>query len=134
MWYQDDPSTLKLVPSPNQDSIIRIYQIFIVSTTDIVYSSNKKEKGKLTVKITSTTKFLICTIEDNGIGRKRAGEIKTSQKASDKHKSLGMKITQDRLTLLNTINGSELSMNITDLTDEKGQAAGTRVDIYIPII
>ncbi len=94
----------------------------------------KKEKGKLTVKITSTAAFLICTIEDNGIGRKRAGEMKTSQKASEKHKSLGMKITQDRLKLLNQLNDSELSMNITDLCDKDGNPAGTRVDIYIPII
>ncbi|MBC7865292.1 MAG: hypothetical protein IAF38_20115, partial [Bacteroidia bacterium] len=65
--------------------------------------------------------------------RKRAGEIKTSQKASDQHRSLGMKITQDRLTLLNNINNSELSMKITDLFHENGDPAGTRVDIYIPI-
>jgi sensor histidine kinase YesM len=93
----------------------------------------KKDKGKLTIKITSTGTFLICSIEDNGIGRKLSGELKTSQKASENHRSLGMKITQDRLTLLNSINNSELSMSITDLMNNKGEPAGTKVDIYIPI-
>jgi ligand-binding sensor domain-containing protein len=93
----------------------------------------KKERGKLTIKINTTGSFLICSIEDNGIGRKLSGEIKTSPKASEKYRSMGMKITQDRLSLLNSINNSELSMNVSDLYNEKGEAAGTRVDIYIPI-
>lgn len=93
----------------------------------------KKEKGNLIIKIKLSEKFLICSIEDNGIGRKLSSEIKTSQKTFENHRSLGMKITQDRLALLNSANNSELSVNITDLFNDKGEAEGTKVDIYIPI-
>jgi hypothetical protein len=46
---------------------------------------------------------------------------------------MGMKITQDRLEVLNRIHHSSLSVNIIDLQDESGESAGTKVEIFIPI-
>jgi len=92
----------------------------------------KPEKGKLTIAFTSKNNFIICTITDNGIGREKAAEIKRTMPVS-KHKSLGMKITEDRLRILNEVNNSMLSVNITDLKDNKGNALGTKVELFIPI-
>ena len=50
-----------------------------------------------------------------------------------KHKSLGMKITEDRLKILNEINNSRLSVIITDLKEE-GRSVGTQVQLFIPLI
>ncbi|GAB4140039.1 MAG: hypothetical protein Fur0041_15210 [Bacteroidia bacterium] len=44
-----------------------------------------------------------------------------------------MKITQDRLELINKMHGSNLSLSITDLYTENNEPAGTRVDIFVPV-
>jgi Fe2+ or Zn2+ uptake regulation protein len=70
---------------------------------------------------------------DNGIGREASKALK-SLHASNKYKSLGMKITKDRLRLLNTMQQSNLSVNITDMYNADKKAIGTQVDLYIPYV
>ncbi len=89
-------------------------------------------KGKLSIHLSIKDNFLVCVIEDNGIGRDKAREI-THSIPGKKHKSLGMKITEDRLRILNDLNNSTLSVNIIDLKDEKGMALGTRVELFVPL-
>ena len=89
-------------------------------------------KGKLTIKLSSRNNFLICTITDNGIGRERSAEIKRTMPYA-KHKSLGMKITEDRLKLLNEINSSKLSVIISDLKDTSNRSLGTQVELFVPL-
>ncbi|MBA2611042.1 MAG: histidine kinase [Bacteroidetes bacterium] len=90
------------------------------------------KKGKLIIHLSAKNNFLICTITDNGIGREKAAEIKRTMPAA-KHKSLGMKITEDRLKILNEINNSQLSVTITDLK-EGNESKGTQVQLFIPLI
>ena len=89
-------------------------------------------KGKLTITLSSKNNFLICTISDNGIGRDRAAEIKRTMPFG-KHKSLGMKITEDRLKILNEINSSKLSVIINDLKDTNNNSLGTQVELFVPL-
>jgi sensor histidine kinase YesM len=89
-------------------------------------------KGKLIIRVISENNFLICTITDNGIGRERAAEIKRTMPFS-KHRSLGMKITEDRLKILNEINSSQLSVIITDLKNADGTSSGTKVELFVPL-
>ena len=93
----------------------------------------RPEKGKLSIAIHSENNFLICTITDNGIGREKAAEIRRTMPMR-KHHSMGMKITEERLRILNDANNSQLSVTITDLKDDRGKAAGTRVEVYVPLI
>lgn len=72
---------------------------------------------------------LICTVTDNGVGRKRAAEIKN--RAGEKHRSFATGATQQRLDLLNT-SVSGFGFEIIDLENE-GVAAGTQVVIQIPL-
>jgi len=93
----------------------------------------RKEKGKLVIELKSQGNYIVCTITDNGIGRKKAFEIKRTMPGS-KHKSFGMKITEERLRILNDISLSKHSVQITDLYNNDGNAAGTKVELYVPII
>ena len=70
-------------------------------------------------------------IEDNGVGRQRAIELKSKSVSSKK--SLGMKLTEDRLALLNKHVQFDASVEISDLKYDDGSAAGTRVIIMIPV-
>ncbi|MGB5980676.1 MAG: histidine kinase [Nonlabens sp.] len=72
---------------------------------------------------------IICTIEDNGIGRKRAKELQA--KKIKHHKSFATKATGDRISLLNYVLEKEASVSITDKYDGDN-ATGTLVCIKIP--
>ncbi len=92
----------------------------------------KPETGLLTIHLSCKNNLLICTITDNGIGRDKSSLIKHTMPGK-KHKSLGMKITQDRLKILNEINGSDLNVNIIDLKDNNSNDCGTKVEIFVPL-
>lgn len=92
----------------------------------------RSEGGKLDIILRMQGNNLLCRIKDNGIGREKAREMRQLSGRKD-HRSLGMKITSDRLELINNLHGSHLSMTITDLKSENGSPAGTQVDIFIPV-
>ena len=93
---------------------------------------HRSEGGRLTIDIEEQGGVLLCTIQDNGIGRHRAAELK-SKSASFK-KSMGVEITANRLQLLYNGNGGGAdALRIEDLEDESGEPLGTRVVLRIPI-
>ncbi|OSZ78634.1 hypothetical protein CAP35_10405 [Chitinophagaceae bacterium IBVUCB1] len=72
---------------------------------------------------------LVCTITDNGIGRKKAGEI--NERRAKTHNSFAVQATQKRIDLLNKYYHGKIKLQIIDLgTDE--QAAGTMVVLHLP--
>lgn len=89
----------------------------------------EKEPGNLLVSISEIDGRLFCAIEDNGVGREKAKILE--EKSIIKNKSMGMKITEERLRLLSNKNWSKL-IEIIDLKDSMNQALGTRVEISIP--
>ena len=77
------------------------------------------------------TATLSCTITDNGIGRKRSGEI--NQMRQNRYTSFATGATQKRLELLNYERNAAIAVVYTDLVDANGNAAGTSVSIKIPV-
>jgi LytS/YehU family sensor histidine kinase len=71
-------------------------------------------------------------IEDNGLGRKAALEIKNRK--INLHQSKGTKISEDRIALLNKLFGASPKIEIIDLLNENNLACGTKVIINLPII
>ncbi len=71
---------------------------------------------------------LECAISDNGIGRKKANEIKAQQ--ATYHKSTALQVAQERLANLNQ-ETSFIPFEIIDLKGEEGQPAGTKVIIRV---
>ncbi len=90
---------------------------------------NKQEKGFLNFDFSAEEKYLLCTITDNGVGREQAELLKS--KSAEKQKSMGLKITTERLSLLNTNSDEQTFFTIEDLADENGNATGTRVHLKI---
>lgn len=74
---------------------------------------------------------LLCAITDDGIGRKKASELKDK---SGKHKSMGMKITESRIAMMQKMNNDGKSIEVKDLEYADGSAAGTEVVLKIPLI
>ncbi len=92
----------------------------------------KCDRGFVKIDIKLEKDYLICTIEDNGIGRAASQGNKSKQERN--HNSLGTQIVSSRLDLVNTLYGTSLKTIYTDLKKEDGEPAGTRVEIHIPIM
>jgi ligand-binding sensor domain-containing protein/sensor histidine kinase YesM len=90
---------------------------------------HKKEQGELLIELKLMDDYILCIIQDNGIGRKAALAIR--DESGIKHKSSGMLITQERLEILNRKNKDQLTVKIIDLVKEDGTAAGTRIELMI---
>lgn len=91
----------------------------------------KDEKGIISIDIKEANDKLICTIEDNGVGRAKAQQLK--EKSVLKSTSMGIKITEERLRLLTRERLDNLIL-ITDLKDSFDHALGTRIELNIPIV
>jgi sensor histidine kinase YesM len=93
---------------------------------------HKEEKGHLDIEVVPEKDNLLVKITDDGIGRKHASEL--ASKSATRHKSMGLKITADRIAMLQRMNGNESLLTINDLANADGSAAGTEVIIKIPVL
>lgn len=95
---------------------------------------HKASKGKLTIAVSREHTNIVCIIEDDGIGRQKSQEIGERTRVN-KHKSVGMDITETRLSNVSEIRKLNYSVHISDLFDERtGMASGTRVQLIFPLI
>ncbi|MDX1407002.1 MAG: histidine kinase, partial [Saprospiraceae bacterium] len=85
--------------------------------------------GTLTIRAHIHNDRLQIDIIDNGIGRVRAAELKQARPAYKK--SMGMQITAERMELHKTLSGKQITVQIHDLVDAEGKAAGTHVQIEV---
>ena len=92
---------------------------------------HKKESGHLEIKLYTQEEFLFCKIADDGIGRKKATELKSKSALS--YKSMGMSITADRIAMLQRQDQLGTHIAINDLVLPDGSAGGTEVIIKIPL-
>ena len=92
---------------------------------------HKEERGSLTIHFSAVEDELICVVRDNGIGRKHAAQLKS--KSVERHKSMGMQITAERMALLSGVDATRPFFEIEDLYDEQGDAAGTQVTLTVRI-
>lgn len=82
--------------------------------------------GFINIFFTRRKGLLHVKIEDNGIGRKGAEQNKKSKE----HKSMAMKITQERIDNLSNKYKVSASLKISDYDEAEG--TGTRVEIDLP--
>ncbi|MBA3664440.1 MAG: tetratricopeptide repeat protein [Bacteroidetes bacterium] len=89
-----------------------------------------KRAGIIEVIFTLEGKSLLVKIKDNGIGIVEAQKQKDLYKT---HKSMAMKITQERLVYLNKSKKKKLLFSIEEIKSEAGGTTGTEVTFSIPI-
>lgn len=93
---------------------------------------HKKEGGSVQIKVDQPrTNHLHITITDNGIGRKKAASLKS--KTATVNKSFGMKVTDERIVLINQMYRTNANVRVNDLMDAEGNAAGTEVMLEIEL-
>lgn len=92
---------------------------------------HKQGDALLTIRLEITEGVLQCFIEDNGIGRKASQQMKSS--VVPNKKSLGLKLTRERIDLLQEPGSKKSGVEIVDLENKKGEPAGTRIVISLPM-
>jgi PAS domain S-box-containing protein len=95
----------------------------------------KQQKGLLSIKFYKEKNYLICTIEDDGVGRKNSEIIK--DKPIEGYKSQGLKITAERLITYNKINDANIVFSVRDRIENPkspNDEVGTIIEIRFPEI
>lgn len=122
-----DPSVNKYIEIPTM-----ILQPFIENAINhgLRY---KHQKGLLSIRFYKELGYLICKIEDDGVGRRNAEKIQG--KSSKGYKSQGLKITTERLTTYNKINDANIVFSIKDRIENPASPndeVGTVIEIRFP--
>lgn len=92
---------------------------------------NKQGAGQIRIGFKSHDSRLICSVEDDGIGREAARLLKNDAPG---HASKALSITRRRLELLQAETGIDSGFEIEDLHNDAGQASGTRVVLHLPLL
>jgi len=86
---------------------------------------------KIEFKLNEEENYILCLVEDNGIGREKSATIKANN--ANKHASFSTSSIEQRLELLN----SNLKLNnlivYEDILDTNNEVTGTKVFIKIPL-
>lgn len=82
------------------------------------------EGGKIEVRVSVKNNMLNILVQDNGAGRKTVN----TELHSSEHKSMGMKITRERIELFSKQKNAEAGITTHDLNQ------GTMVEIILPIV
>jgi ligand-binding sensor domain-containing protein/signal transduction histidine kinase len=102
-----------------------------------------RRAGHLAVHIDCTERYIVCTIEDNGIGRTMQQTQHEEQKQAQaeshfrssrlNHRSISTTALSERLQLLEQVYHIAAEHTIEDRFNEHGQPCGTLVTLRIPI-
>jgi LytS/YehU family sensor histidine kinase len=89
----------------------------------------EKGKGLIRIRMTGTDNHKVtCIIDDDGIGRKRSGEMRSGY---ENHDSKGIAIVKERLQIISILRNTNYCLEISDLYHDKAET-GTKVEIDIP--
>ncbi|MDP2385595.1 MAG: tetratricopeptide repeat protein [Bacteroidota bacterium] len=92
----------------------------------------ERGSGKISIRFfINDQQELICELTDNGIGITES--LKRKVGIESDHKSLSMKITKERVEVINSLNKEKIRIHTSDVFNEKNEIAGTRVRIIFPL-
>jgi putative methionine-R-sulfoxide reductase with GAF domain len=94
---------------------------------------HKEGMRNLKISFAEQGDVIQCIVEDNGIGRQKAKEMKISTGSDKKHTSKGIEVSMERLKTMKKNGGPPGTMYIHDLVDAQGNPTGTRIEINLPI-
>jgi len=89
----------------------------------------KEEAGVLSLTVKQDGDTICLTVEDNGIGLKKSGELKTEHQRS--LHSRGQTNTFERIELLNHLYHTKITM---EMMDKCGGESGVRVTFNVPVV
>ncbi len=92
---------------------------------------HKDGDKRLHIHFSEKGSMVVCTVEDNGVGRTMTAKAKTNGSPKG-HTSKGIQVSTERLKKMELTHGEPGRLEIEDLFDADGSPAGTRVHIAFP--
>jgi len=92
---------------------------------------HRETPGHIDIRFSLKDHALIFEVEDDGIGRQKASEIRILK--DPEHKSMATSLTRERLANLNRKLNEKIRLEIFDLKNVLGEATGTKVRFGIPV-
>jgi hypothetical protein len=108
-----------------------ILQPFVENSVRHGLRFRRDKAGMVTISVQLENDYLVCVLEDNGIGRKAAQQFKSISPIN--YQSKGLSLTADRIEMFNLEHERRITMRIDDLEDNFHKSLGTRVTIYFPV-
>lgn len=96
-----------------------------------VMNRGKEEEKRIDIHIRPYKQHILCEIKDTGVGRVASAQIQAEK--TQKHKSMGIQVTKDRLELFRLRHKLPLTFKIEDCYDNNNRLSGTKVSIEIPM-
>jgi tetratricopeptide (TPR) repeat protein len=109
-----------------------LVQPFLENAINHGIGPSERKDLKICLKVKLQNNMIHYIIEDNGIGREQSSVYNHMNKPF--HKSVGMKLTQDRINIFNQLADNTESVKIIDLYDDNNKAAGTRIEFAIKAV
>ncbi len=94
----------------------------------IIHGVKNKEDGLVRVSINKEENMICCIVEDNGTGRSAIA----AQHENKMHKSLGLKIINERLDVINQLKKVKAAIRVLDLKDAENKILGLRIELLLP--
>lgn len=137
-----DKLNYEVVPPPQTDLDdlyvpTMIIQPFVENAIEHGLRPRQEGRLRITFHLSDDEQMLHCIIEDDGIGIKKGLEKQLESPEFQTHRSRGMDITHDRLTLLHRQHKTDATtfvktIDLSDLPDS--QRTGTRVEVLLPLL
>ena len=109
-----------------------LVQPFLENAINHGIGPSERTDLKICVKVKLINNMIHYIIQDNGIGRDQSRIYNQLNKPF--HKSVGMKLTQDRINIFNRDSGSSSNVKIIDLFDDDNKPTGTRIEFAIKCV
>jgi ligand-binding sensor domain-containing protein len=125
--------TMKIDPLMNQDSLMvspGLIQPFVENAIWHGVMGLEGRKGKITISLKMKENSILCTVDDDGIGRVRSEALKDKSLPS---KPKGISLAMERLRIINNLRSVNYRIRISDLHPDLHDT-GTRVEIDIPVM
>jgi len=122
--------TVTVDPSIDKDEMLippMLTQPLVENAIKHGMKNTQTNKGLIDIRFFKTPDNLIITVKDNGPGFQKE-DIQTA------HKSLGMKITKERLQLLNKSTDGLQNLTVHNLKDTDGRVLGAEAKIIINLV
>ncbi|MFN0037457.1 MAG: sensor histidine kinase [Saprospiraceae bacterium] len=92
----------------------------------------KESNRVLKITLENSPQSVNCVIDDNGMGRERAGALPMHGLKKGKS-SIGIINTQERLRIFRQLQKIQIDLHIIDKHDGQGNDTGTRVELVFPV-
>ena len=93
---------------------------------------HKEGDKNLWIRVKESSGRVYIEIEDNGVGRQKAGEIKNQKLGAGQFESKGTALSEQRINILNEQYPGTAQVDIQDLRSANNEPAGTKVKISLP--